>query len=123
MINKNFRHTDPVRQYNENIFMQTKNKLTDMLSVELCSIINTNAPLDDRIDACYSFMQNVSRDAAGEMNVAYSLDIHTKLISSNTIETEFCHNINITPTEDMLEGRTDRLPVMKRGPDIPYIRV
>lgn len=123
MINKNFRHTDPVREYNENLFQMTKEGLVQMLSEELCEIMDAEAPLENRIDACYNFMQNFSQDAAREMDVTYSMDIHTNLASRDTIAIEFCHNISIRPTEDLLEGRTDRLPVMKRGPDIPCIRV
>lgn len=124
MINKNFRHTDPVREYNENIFKQAKENLEQQMGETLYGIMmDFDEPLEDRIDACYSFMQNCSQEAAGEMKIEYFLDIHTKLTGGNTMNFEVCHNIDITPTEDMLEGRTDRLPVMKRGPDIPYIRI
>lgn len=123
MTNKNFIHTDPVREYNEKIFQQTKENLEKQLGETLCQIMNADMPLENRIDACYGFIQDFSQNAAREMKIEYFLDIHTKLIGENTLNFEVCHNIGITPTEDMLEGRTDRLPVMKRGPDIPYTRV
>lgn len=122
MINKHSLHTDPVREHNMNTFLQAKEYLEQQLSSTLSKIMKANEPLEDRIGACYSFMQDFSWDAAGEMEVSYSMDIHTKLVDIDTLAVEFCHNISIIPTEDLLEGRTDRLPVMPRGPDIPYIR-
>lgn len=124
MINKNFRHTDPVREYNENIFRQAKKDLEQQLGETLYGIMmDFDEPLENRINTCYSFMQDFSRDAAGDLNVAYSLDVRTRLADRNTLNMEFCHTIDITPTEALLEGNTDNFPVMKRGPDIPYIRV
>lgn len=107
MINKRFLHTDPIRNHNENTFLQAKECLEQQLSSTLSEIMNANAPLENRIGACYSFMQDFSWDAAGEMEVSYSMDIHTKPVGIDLLAVEFCHNISIRPTKDLLEGRTD----------------
>lgn len=123
MINKNFIHTDPVREYNTNLFHRLSEGMNNYLMDALSEIADGEGTVEERKDLCLQFMQNVIASTADEIEMTYTLDVSTRPVDSTLQEALFHHHIRYNPTEDFLEGRTDRYPVMKRGPDIPYIRV
>lgn len=98
---------DPVRDYNLQLFRQLADDLHQKLIDDLNCILDQDMPLEDRIGLCYIYVNDVAGNAKQEMNISYSLSVQE--------DGSIIQNMKFSPTEDLLEGRTDSLPVMRRG--------
>lgn len=123
MKNSFYTHNDSVRDFNYEVFRKTTESLGNKLSQTLESIMSADAPLDECIGKCFSFMDSVIETTAREMQIGYSMTIGVAKDSESSLDITITHNLEYTPTEALLDGRTDRLPVKRCAPDIQYWEV